>query len=56
MVVKNPERWLKPTTSDHCGQNHALTSIQDVDIGGGGGGGGYRGPMCLLFRDCTVTV
>ena len=22
MVVKNPERWLKPTTSDQCGQNH----------------------------------
>ena len=23
-VVKNPERWLKPTTSDQCGQNHGV--------------------------------
>ena len=23
MMVRNPERWLKPTTSDQCGQNHA---------------------------------
>ena len=23
-MVKNPERWLKPTTSDQCGQNHGV--------------------------------
>ena len=22
VVVKNHERWLKPTTSNQCGQNH----------------------------------
>ena len=22
VVVKNPERWLKPTITDQCGQNH----------------------------------
>ena len=25
MVVKNPERWLKPTPSYQCGQNHGLS-------------------------------
>ena len=23
-MVKSPERWLKPTTSDQCGQNHGV--------------------------------
>ena len=26
MVVENPEGWLKPTTSDQCGQNHDRSS------------------------------